>query len=279
MISERKIRRFQVVLLLGAGAVFAVCWFGYRTVSSWSRDLDKPTAEGWKRLVATAQGNPNIRALDEASLRASAEQMERAASLIQQAGQAGWPRVETDPETRARLAEEFQLLEFDRARWQVVAELRRTATTRKILVAEEALRGLPEFDPDVVPPSLHWAQLAFARQLMATALAVSPRAISNLTMLPIKTHLKADGQELSLIEFPMRVEVFGKPESLLRLLNSLPLRGEELTAAGLAEIPGKTQALFADRLILKNTAATPAESSLELVATGFCEPVKSEVVR
>lgn len=276
MISERKIRRFQVGLLLAAGAVFAFYWFGYRTVDTWSRELDKPTTEGWQRLVTTAQDNPHIRALNEEALGTRADEMRRAANLLQQAGQAGWPRIEMDSETRARLGEEFQLLEFDRARWQAVAELRRTAAARKIVVAEEALRGLPEFDPEVVPPSLHWAQLAFARQLLGAALAARPRAISNLTMFPLQMHLRGEGREVSLVEFRMRVEVFGPAESLLRLLASLPLRGEELAAAGFGEIPGKTQVLFADRLILKNMPGNPAESSLELVASGFCEPVKTE---
>lgn len=274
MISERKIRRFQVGLLIGAGAVFAFYWFGYRTVNQWSRDLNKPATEAWKRLVTAAQDNPHIRSLNEAALRTSVTQLRQDADLLQQAGEAAWPRIALDPETQTRLSEEFQLLEFDRARWQAAAELRRQAATRKIVMAEAALRGLPEYDSEMVQPALHWARLAFAQQLLTATLAAKPRAISNLTMMPIKTHLRSEGKDVLLFEFPMRLEVYGPPESQLRLLSSLPLRGEELTAAGLGEIPGKTQVLFANHLILKNVAGPPAESSLELVASGFCEPVK-----
>lgn len=279
MISERKLRRFQVGLLLAAGALLAFYWFVYRSLGTWARDLDKPTAEAWKRLVTQAQTNSHVRALDEAALLASVQQLRQSTTLLQQAGQAAGARIRLDRETQDRLGQEFQLLEFDRHRFQTSTELRQAAAAKKVQLAEAALRGLPEFEPELTPPSLHWAQLAFARQLLATAIAAQPRAVSNLTMLPVKTHLSADGKTALLTEFPMRLEATGYSSNLMVLLASLPLRTNELASAHLEGIPGKTQPLFVDRVILKNSPASLNESSLDVVVAGFCETPRLEATR
>ncbi len=279
MISERKLRRFQLGMLLAAGALFAFYWFAYRSLGTWTRDLDKPTAELWKRLVTQAQTNTSVRALDEAALASSIQQLRQSAAYLQQAGEAAWSRIRLDRETQARLGEEFQLLEFDRNRFQISTELRRAAETKKVQLTDAALRGLPEYDPELTPPSLHWAQLAFARQLLATAIASQPHAVSNLSMLPVKMHTTADGRDSLLTEFSMRLEMVGSASNLMTFLSSLPLRTNELIAAHLEEIPGKSQPLFIDRLILKNSPANLNESSLDVVAVGFCETPKLEAAR
>jgi len=279
MISERKLRRFQFGLLAAAGVLLAYYWFGYRSLGEWARDLDKPTAEAWKRLVTAAQGSPHVRSLDDAVLKAGVQQMQQAATLLKQTSKVASTRAELDEDTRKHLGEEFQLLDFDKARLQVSLELRRAAEAKKVTLMEPALKGLPEFDPEITPPALHWAQLAFARQLLAVAIAAGPRAVSNLTMLPIVTHAPGDGRPELLEELPMRLELAGSPTSLMTFLSSLPLRGDELKAAGLPEVPGKNQPLFMDRLIFKNAQANPDESVLEIVVAGFCDHSRSEAVR
>jgi hypothetical protein len=251
----------------------------YRSLGTRADDLDRPTTDVWKRLVLLAQTNANVRTLDEAQLRSSVQQMQQAAVALQQAGQAAAARIELDAETQTRLGEEFQLLEFDRSRFQVSAALRRAAEARKVQVAEPALKGLPEFDPELTPPSLHWAQLAFARQALAAAVAAAPRAISNLTMLPVRTHLSREGKDPWLVECSMRLELAGPATSLMAFLSSLPLRTNELASAGVAGIPDKVQPLFIDRLILRNSSAVPSESALEVVVTGFCGIPKTEVAK
>jgi hypothetical protein len=279
MISERKLRRFQLGLLVAAGVLFGCYWFGYRSLGAWARDLDKPTAEAWKKLVAAAQVNAQVRSLDAAVLQADVQQMRQAATLLQQTAKAASAHAVLDEETRAHLGQDFQLLDFDQARLQVGTELRRAAEAQKVTLTDAALKGLPEFDPELPRPALHWAQLAFARQLLAVTIAVQPRAISNLSMLPVKTHVPGDGRPVVLVELPMRLEVAGPPANLVALLSGLPLRGGEFKAAGLPEVAGKTQALFVDRLILKKSQPIPDEAVLEIVVVGFCEHSKPEVVR
>ncbi len=279
MISERKLRRFQIGLLLAAVGLLTFYWFAYRSLSTWALDLDKPTADAWKRLVAAAQTNANVRSLDEAALRRTVQQMQQSAALLQRAGGAAWKRIRLDAGTQARLREEFQLFEFEQERFQATAELRRAAEVKKVQLTEAALKGLPEFDAELNPGSLHWAQLTLARQLLATAVASTPRAISNLAMLPIKQYTSADGRGALLAEFPMRLELYGSASNLVHFLSSLPLQTNELAAAKLSPIPGKAQPLFVDRVILKNSPANLNESSLDVVVTGFCEPLSTEAIR
>jgi len=278
MISERKLRRFQLGLLLAAGVLFAYYWFGYRSLSRWARELDKPTADAWKELVTAAKGSAHVRSLDETVLKAGVQEMRQAATVLQQAARAAYVRTALDEETRKHLGEGFQLLDFDKAKEQVSLELRRAAEANKVAVIEPALRGLPEFNPDLPQPALHWAQLAFARQLLAVAIAAAPRAVSNLTILPVNSHVQSEGLQV-LYELPMRLELAGSPTNLLAFLAGLPLRGEEFKAAGLPEVAGKTQPLFMDRLILKNVQPYPVEAALEIVVVGFCELPKTEATR
>jgi hypothetical protein len=279
MISERKLRRFQFSLLLAAGALFAFYWFAYRSVSGWARDLDKPAADAWKRLITAAQNVSMVRALDARALQAGVLQMQLSAGLLRQAAASAGTRIGLDAETQARLKDEFQLLEYDRSRLQVGAGLKGEAAKRKVVLAEPAVSGLPEFDPNLSQPSLLWAQLAFARQLVATALAAQPRAVSNLTMLPIVTHVAGESRQPVLHQFRMRLELFGPTASAVKFLRGLPLTGGEFAAAGLAEPPGKAQPLFVDHLLLKNVSAIPEETSLEVVVTAFCKPPATEGAR
>lgn len=279
MISERQLRRFQLGLLLAAVGLLALFWFGYRNLAGWARQQDKPTTDTWKRLLSAAQGKPHIRALSPRALLGSVEQLQQAASLLQQAGQAARGRIELEDALRAKVAEEFQLLEFERSRWQLIAELQRAAEQKKVTLADAALKGLPEFDPDLAQPALLWVQLALARQLLATAIACEPRVVQSLTVLPIKLHASADGKQLALEEFPFRLELSGAASNLVMFMTSLPLRGGELAAAGAREVPGKNQPLFIDRFILKNTVAYPSEATLEIVTTGFCEPLPNSEAR
>ena len=278
MISERKMARFQLGLLLLAGMLIAYYWFGYRSLSAWARDLDKPTADAWKRLVAAAQASPHVRSLDESVLKSSVQQLRQATTMLQQAAKAAYVRTALEEDTRSHLGEEFQLLDFDKARLQVSLELRRAAGAKKVALIEPALKGLPEYDPDMSQPALHWAQLSFARQLLAVAIAAAPRAASNLTILPVKSHDQGEGLQV-LYELPMRLELAGSPASLMAFLAGLPLRGEEFKAAGLPEVAGKTQPLFMDRLILKNAQSNPDEAVLDIVAVGFCELPRTELRR
>lgn len=271
MISEAKIRRMQAGTALLAGLLALVYWFGYRALSLRARDLDEPVMTAWKQVVATAQTNVYVRGLDPATLRETSEQMARAVRWLEEAGQTAAARCAWDESVRQRLQAPFQLLEFDRQRFLTMSELRARAAAARVVVADPVWQGYPDYDPALVPPSLHWALLAAAQQALLTALQAQVTAISNLIVLPTLSFPGEEGAAPTWHLFRLRLELVGAAPALERFLRNLPLRSGDWAAAGLPAIPGKTQALFVDRVLLKNLSANPDLSGLDVVVSAFCE--------
>ena len=270
MISERKIRRVQWVTAALAGGLVLVYWFGYRSASLRARELDRPVAETWKQLMTTIQTNAHTRSVQAAVLAEAVQQMEQAGRSLTQAGQTAAARVAWDETIRQRLREEFQLLEFDRQRFLSMAELRNRASAGKVVVADGVWQTYPDYDPNLQPPSLHWALLASARQILETALACQVRAVSNLSVLPTLTYGAGEPAEPTYHHFRLRLELVGEAPALERFLQSLPLRPEDWEGSDLPAVPGKTQAFFVDRVLMKNLSANPDLTGLDVVISAFC---------
>lgn len=74
----------------------------------------------------------------------------------------------------------------------------------------------------------------------------------------------------SLVELPLQIELSGPTASVTRFLQTLPLRADEIKAAGLPESTTNKPALFIDRLVLrKQSPEKPDEVHLSLRAVGF----------
>ena len=75
---------------------------------------------------------------------------------------------------------------------------------------------------------------------------------------------------LLLTEIPLQIELTGSSTSVLKLLQNLPLRADEMRAAGLTNAPPDKAPLFIDRLVLKKQSPeNPDEVRLSLRAVGF----------
>ena len=76
--------------------------------------------------------------------------------------------------------------------------------------------------------------------------------------------------QVPLAEIPLQVELTGSARSLLKLLEYLPLRPEEMRASGMPEARPDKAPLFIDGLILKKQAPDkPDEVRVTLRAVGF----------
>ncbi|MCS7090706.1 MAG: hypothetical protein RMN51_09730 [Verrucomicrobiota bacterium] len=265
----------QAAIALLAGLLTVLYWFVYRASHLRAQALDEPVATSWKQLVVAAQTNVYVRSLEPSALEEAARQMARAADWLEQAGQAAAARCAWDETVRQRLQGPFQLLEFDRQRFLTMAELRTRAMEAKVHIADRVWEGYPDYDPGLVPASLHWGLLATAQQALATAVACQVGAISNLAVLPTLSFAAEESGPPAWHLFRIRLELAGPAPSLERFLRSLPLRLEEWSAAGLPAVPGKTQALFLDRLLLKNLRANPDITGLDVVVSAFCEHPRS----
>ena len=75
---------------------------------------------------------------------------------------------------------------------------------------------------------------------------------------------------VDLVEMPVQVEFTAPVASVTKLLHSLPLRADELRAAGLPEAPADKLPLFVDRLVIKKQAPDkPDEVRVWLRVVGF----------
>ncbi|NGO39587.1 hypothetical protein G4L39_09290 [Limisphaera ngatamarikiensis] len=270
MISERRIHRTQVTAAIVAVLLLLVYWFGYRTLSRRVQELNGPLGAARKQLVAMARTNVYARGLAASVLQETALQMQLSRDRLLQAGRMVSARVAWDELTRQRLVGEFQLLEFDRQRYLTMADLRTRAASAKVTVADAVWAQYPDYDATLVPASLHWALLATAQQILLTAIHCQVGAISNLTVLPTLSYPAEESGPPQWHQFRVQLELAGPAAALERFLRSLPVRPEDGPMGGVVPIPGKTQAFFVDRMLMKNVSANPDVTALEVVISAFC---------
>jgi hypothetical protein len=74
-------------------------------------------------------------------------------------------------------------------------------------------------------------------------------------------------------EIPVQIELTGSTASVVRFLQGLPLRAEEINAAGLPEASTNKPAMFIDKLVLRRQSPDkPDEVRLALRIASFVFP-------
>jgi hypothetical protein len=115
-----------------------------------------------------------------------------------------------------------------------------------------------------------WAALSLTESLLRTALQCKVAAIQSLEVPPVLTNTPLASGTERLAEIPLQVEFTASSASLAMLVQSLPLRADEIRAAGLPEAPADKPALFIDRLIIqKQSPDKTDEVHVWLRAVGF----------
>jgi hypothetical protein len=164
----------------------------------------------------------------------------------------------------------FQLVEFENDRSKQLVELLKAATNHQAKIDPPVLAGFPEHTADVKQPSLLWAELALMDALLGTALQCQVSVIHDLGLPLSLTNAPSPNSAGELIEIPVQLEFTAPVASVARLLHSLPLRADELRAAGLPEAPVDKPPLFVDRLIIrKQSPDKPDEVRVWLRVVGF----------
>ena len=86
-------------------------------------------------------------------------------------------------------------------------------------------------------PALLWAALSLTESLLRTALQCKVAAIHSLEVPPVLTNAPPTNGTERLAEIPLQVEFTGSAASAAKLVQCLPLRADEIRAAGLPEAP------------------------------------------
>jgi hypothetical protein len=261
--------RYRSILPLLAGVLGAVYLFVFVPLDRQARSLDAPLEKAWRQLAA-ALGQTNVLKLDFVGLTNRLNETCAARTALEIARQQARSRVELDAVLRAQISVPFLLVDYQNEAGRRIGTLARLAKQEKVVLEPAVLAGFPEQSADMQEPALLWAELAFLDSLLTTAINAKVATIHFVAAQMPRTNAVPAINGLSLAELPLQIELTGPIANVARFLQTLPLRADEIKAAGLPAGPVNKPALFIDRLVLRKQAPEKLdEVRVSLRAVGF----------
>ena len=231
--------------------------------------LDAPLEKAWRKLAA-ALGQTNVLKLDFGSLTNRIIETRAALMVFETARQQARSRVELDAVLRAQMSVTFLLVDYQNEAGRRIGTLARLAKQANVVLEPAVLAGFPEQSADMQEPALLWAELAFLDSLLTTAINAKVATIHVIAAQMPLTNTAPAINGHSLAELPLQIELTGPLANVVRFLQTLPLRADEIKAAGLPAAPTNKPALFIDRLVLRKQAPDKLdEVRVSLRAVGF----------
>jgi hypothetical protein len=168
----------------------------------------------------------------------------------------------------------FQLVDYENERGKQQDELRKLATQNQVTLLPAVFEGYPAHTADVRQPALLWAELSLIEHLLTTAIRCKVTAIHSLNVPLALTNAPPPEGVRTLVEIPVQIDLTAAAPVVVQLLKSLPLRADEIKAAGLPEAPTNKPAIFVERLILRKQSPEKLDevrASLRVVGFVFRE--------
>lgn len=261
--------RRRIILPLLAGGLGAVYLFGFMPLSRKAENLAAPLEQSWRRLAA-GLGKTNALELDFVSLTNQLQATHAARAAFDAARQQARARVALDSVLRTQLDEPFLLVEYQYEAGRRMDALIRLAKQESVVLEPAVLGGFPEQSADMKEPSLLWAELAFLESLLTTAINAKVATIHSIAAPMPRPDGQSANNGCSLVELPLQIELTGPISNVARFLQTLPLRSDEIKAAGLPTAPTNKPALFIDRIVLRKQSPEKLdEVHVSLSAVGF----------
>ena len=261
-------RRRSIIPLAGLGLA-AYFIFIFLPLGRRAQSLDAPLQKAWQKLSASLD-QTNVIAIDFLHITNQLSETRQALLILEKARKQATARLQVATPLRARMNAPFQLVEYQNQRSKQLEELGLLAKQQQVAIEPGVSAGFPEHTADIKQPALLWAALSAIDGLLKTALQCKVLAIHALEVPLALTNVPPINGFDRLAEIPVQIEVTASVASATRLLECLPLRAEEIRAAGLPEAPTNKLVLFVDRLILrKQSPDKPDEVRMSLRAVGF----------
>ena len=253
-----------------AGLVLAVYYFTVLLpLSRRSEKLDEPVQKAWQRLSILLD-QTNTTAIDFLHITNQLTETRQALLALDKAKQQATAHLQPGAALRAKMHADFALVEYENERSRQMEELARLAKQEQVAVDPSVFANYPEHTADVRQPHLLWAALSFTDSLMQTAVRCKVTAILALDTPPVLTNAPPTNAIERLAEIPVQIEFTGFATNAEKLLLSLPLRADEIRAAGLPEAITNKPVLFIDRLVVQKQSADKLdEVHVWLHAVGF----------
>ena len=239
----KELRRRLLLPIVGAGLA-AYYLFVLVPLAHRSESLDEPLQSTWRRLETNAGPVDFLHITNQLS------ETRQELALLENARKKAAARVELSPALRAQFSAPFQLVDYQNERSKQIDDLDRKAKELKVTVDPAVFAGFPEHTVDVREPALLWPALALTDDLLNTALACKVAALHSLEVPMTLTNAPVEGSA-RWAEIPIEIEFTSPGDSALRLLQSLPLRADEIREAGLPSAGADKAPLFIERLVVK----------------------------
>lgn len=268
MISFREYRS-RSLIPLGGLALLAYFLVFYLPLARHTASLDEPLAKAWRKLAGSID-QTNATTLDFLRLTNQLNDTRQALAMVENTRKDAALRLDLSADLKAKMSAPFQLVDYQNERSKQIDELDQEAKAQKIAVDAAVFAGFPEHTIDTADPGLLWPALSLTDQLLATAFRCKVSAIHSLEVPLIITN--APGPEIlgRWDSIPLQVEFTASAQSAAQFVQSLPLRAEEIHAAGLPEAPADKVPLFINRLIMRKQSPDKLdEVRVWLEAVGF----------
>ncbi len=231
--------------------------------------LDARLQPAWQRLAASLD-QTNATAIDFLHITNQLNETRQDLVILDNVKQEALARLDLGAAVRARMNVPFQLVEYENERSKALDELTSLAKQQQATVEPAVFAGFPEHTADVQEPALLWAELSLVDDLLRVALQCKVSAIHSLEAPLALTNAPPTNGTGRLAQIPLRIEFTSSGTNVARLLQSLPLRAEEIRAAGLPDAPADKPPLFIERLLIRKQAPDkPDEVRVALRVVGF----------
>lgn len=251
MISARKYRMVQRILLLGGLFLALFYFFVFMPLGERVNALDRPLADRWNRLFKYHLVNGSVEGVDLASLNEQLEELQRTSQELVQFARQVKGRVGLEPGVQDKMRQPFQLVDFQNERQLRLEELERVAREKKVSLEPAVLAGYPEYSTDLRQPALLWGHLSIVHQALLTALHCQVTAVHLVTARAPRRLPSDESQPKIMDELPFIVHLTGTMPAVSRFLAALPVKSGDVQGAGFPEVPAGKPALFIDRLLMR----------------------------
>lgn len=268
MSSLREIRR-RVTLPVAGLALALFYLLGFLPLARKAANLDVPLENAWRKLAVSLE-QTNATAIDFTRITNQLAETRQALAVLEETKKKAATRVELSEALRARLNAPFQLVDYQNERSKQIDDLDLQAKQQKITIDPGVYSGFPLHTVDIRDPALLWPALFLTDDLLATAVRSKVVAIHSLEVALDLTNSPPSENSGRWTEIPIEVEFSGSAESAAKVIQSLPLRADEIHTAGLPEAPPNKAPLFIDRLVVrKQTPEKLDEVRVWVRAVGF----------
>ena len=234
-----------------AGVVLAAYYFlVLLPLSNRSTKLDEPVQKAWQRLSMSLD-QTNTPAIDFLHITNQLTETRQALLILENAKRQATARLQLGAAVRAKMHADFALVEYENERSRELEELAKLAKQEQVAIEPTVFANYPEHTADVKQPHLLWAALSLTDSLLRTAVRCKVTAILALETPPVLTNALPANSTDRLVEIPLQLEFTGLAANAEKLLQCLPLRAEEIRAAGLPEATADKPVLFIDRLVVQ----------------------------